>query len=121
MTTNCHVQVRRVGQIKRLGVLEKAFHCLWVVINALFAEHAAAPGAPEKLVLQPRRIPAIIVKKRNKVATQDAKAIAVIAGVGHGTGASLARKFTTTYPVALLAHSHPKVACPGSSIGPPSS
>ncbi|KAM5434244.1 hypothetical protein MferCBS31731_006738 [Microsporum ferrugineum] len=31
------------------------------------------------------------------------KAIAVIAGVGPGTGASIARRFSRTYPVALLA------------------
>ena len=31
------------------------------------------------------------------------KAYAVIAGVGPGTGASIARKFAQTYPVVLLA------------------
>lgn len=32
-----------------------------------------------------------------------AKAFAVVAGVGEGTGASVARKFAAAYPVALLA------------------
>ena len=31
------------------------------------------------------------------------KLIAIVAGVGAGTGASVARKFATTYPVVLLA------------------
>ncbi|KAI7093472.1 hypothetical protein KC352_g39842, partial [Hortaea werneckii] len=31
------------------------------------------------------------------------KAIAIIAGVGPGTGASVARKFASAYPVVLLA------------------
>lgn len=31
------------------------------------------------------------------------KAIAIVAGVGPGTGASIARKFAATYPVVLLA------------------
>jgi len=32
-----------------------------------------------------------------------AKLIAIVAGVGPGTGAAVARKFAATYPVALLA------------------
>ena len=35
--------------------------------------------------------------------TSTSKLIAIIAGVGPGTGASVARKFAATYPVVLLA------------------
>lgn len=36
-------------------------------------------------------------------ATTASKAFAIVAGVGSGTGASVARKFAATYPVVLLA------------------
>jgi NAD(P)-dependent dehydrogenase (short-subunit alcohol dehydrogenase family) len=36
-------------------------------------------------------------------ATTASKAFAIVAGVGPGTGASVARKFAATYPVVLLA------------------
>lgn len=35
--------------------------------------------------------------------TKASKAFAIVAGVGPGTGASIARKFAATYPVVLLA------------------
>lgn len=39
----------------------------------------------------------------NSIANMASKAFAVIAGVGPGTGASVARRFAAAYPVALLA------------------
>ena len=43
------------------------------------------------------------IQPSHRPCTMSSKLIAIIAGAGAGTGASVARKFATTYPVVLLA------------------
>lgn len=60
-------------------------------------------SAPNRLAHITEHITAKHNTTTNTTGTMSSKLIAIVAGVGPGTGASVARKFAKTYPVVLLA------------------